>query len=230
MMLAARLRRLALLGPALSMTLAGAASAQMVGPPRPGPRCLPGNYDGAQMEMAAGLQLGADHRFRYQLSYGALDEEAAGTWESDGAGSVLLTSDPTTPPRFALVEEALSADGKLDIRLDVPRGITPQYFGALVRFADGRSIARQFSDDGLTIELRPEDQLVSVALVLSVLDIESEAFKVASARGSAMRFRFEPNDLGKVAFEKAPLKIDQEDLLLERHERQIRFRRMDKSC
>ena len=38
---------------------------------------LVGVYDGRQMEMAAGLELMADGRFRYALSYGALDEEAA---------------------------------------------------------------------------------------------------------------------------------------------------------
>ena len=38
---------------------------------------LVGTYDGGQMEIAAGLELKADGRFRYALSYGALDEEAA---------------------------------------------------------------------------------------------------------------------------------------------------------
>jgi hypothetical protein len=40
-----------------------------------------------------------------------------------------------------------------------------------------------------------------------------------------LRFIFEPNDLGKVAFASTPLIIDEGDLMLQRHDRQIRFRR-----
>ena len=46
------------------------------------PASLVGVYDGGQMEMAAGLELTKDGRFRYALSYGALDEGAAGTWSA----------------------------------------------------------------------------------------------------------------------------------------------------
>jgi hypothetical protein len=176
------------------------------------------------MELSATLELGADHRFRYQLSYGALDEQAEGKWES-ATGEVLLTSDPTTPPSFSVIEEAPSSGDRLDLQLDVPRGISRQYFGAILRFADGRSVARQFAEEGLIVELQPEERVVSLKLVLSVLDVESQEIRIASDRGGLVHVRFEPNDLGKVAFAKTPLKIDQDDLLLERHERLVRFRR-----
>ena len=52
--------------------------------------------------MAAMLDLGADGRFQYDLSYGALDEEARGKWEFDGS-RVLLTSDPVAPPKFVVL-------------------------------------------------------------------------------------------------------------------------------
>ena len=73
----------ALLLAAASSTVAAPASRQS----------LVGTYDGHQMEIAAGLELKADGRFRYGLSYGALDEEAAGKWAMSG-DQVLLTSDP----------------------------------------------------------------------------------------------------------------------------------------
>jgi hypothetical protein len=216
-------------GIAAAVLWASAAAAQM-GPPSPGPRCLPGLYDGDQAELAAQLQLGADHRFRYALSYGALDEAAEGSWESDGARNVLLTSDPTTPPRFALLSENPGTPGRLRVALDLPAGISRQYFSAIIRFADGRSSVRQFQDEGLTLDLEPDDRLVSVSLLLSVLDLESEPFKLSATAGGEMQVRFEPNDLGKVAFARAPLRIDQDDLLLERHERLIRFRRSREGC
>ena len=74
---------IALLLAAASSTVAGPATRQS----------LVGTYDGHQMEIVAGLELKADGRFRYSLSYGALDEEAAGKWTMSG-DQVLLTSDP----------------------------------------------------------------------------------------------------------------------------------------
>lgn len=54
------------------------------------PASLAGAYDGGQMEIAAMLELSRDGRFRYALSYGALDEAAAGSWEVHG-DTVMLT-------------------------------------------------------------------------------------------------------------------------------------------
>lgn len=216
------------LGGAMLCAALAPAAAQM-GPPRPGPRCLPGSYDGGQMEMAAALKLLPDHRFRYDLSYGALDEMAEGQWESDGAGSVFLTSDPVTAPRFTLLDQGSATAGRLRVALDVPTNISLQYFSAIVRFADGRSSVRQFQDDGLTLELAAADRPVSVTLLLSVLSLESEVFPLTAESGE-LRFRFEPNDLGKVAFARTALKIDKDDLLLARHDREIRFRRSGEGC
>ena len=179
--------------------------------------------------MAAELELRPDNRFRYALSYGALDEMAEGKWESDGAG-VFLTSDPTTPPGFAFLGERPGTPGQLRVELDVPNGISRQYFSVLVRFADGRSSVRQLKEEGLTLSLGPSEQPVSLTLLLSVLSLESEAFKLSAGSGSEVRVRFDPNDLGKVAFDRTALRFDQEDLLLERHERLIRFRRSGEGC
>jgi hypothetical protein len=215
------------LGAGLWLALAGPALAQM-GPPRPGPRCLPGSYDGSQPEIAATLELGGDHRFRYGLSYGALDEVAAGRWDSDG-GAVLLTSDPVTPPGFTLLREDVAPPGELRLRLDLPGGLSHQYFSAITRFADGRSTVQQFQSAELAVELAPEERPVSVTLLLSALDLESEAFAVDGG-GHELHIRFDANDLGKVAFDHTPLRFDREDLLLERHDRVIRFRRSDAAC
>lgn len=65
-------------------------SAPVLAVPDQHPARLVGIYDGGQMEMAAGLELGKDGHFRYGLSYGALDEAAAGTW-SAAADTVTLT-------------------------------------------------------------------------------------------------------------------------------------------
>lgn len=188
------------------------------------PADLAGCYDGHAMEIAAGLELGADGRFRYGLSYGALDEEAQGRWESDGA-SVFLTSDPVTPPRFRLVEETAGAPDVFRVRLDLPQGMDPQYFDARLTLADGEVVDRQLGEDGLALALEPGMRVVSAQFRLPVFALASESFPLSAGNGREARFRFEPNDLGKVAFAHAPLRIEGRDLLLARHDRQLRFRK-----
>lgn len=71
----------------------------------PHPASLAGVYDGGQMEIAAGLELTKDGKFRYVLSYGALDEMAAGTWSAAGDSVTLYvqqyeSNDPSGDGKF----------------------------------------------------------------------------------------------------------------------------------
>ena len=194
----------------------------------PDPSGLVGTYDGHQMEMAVGLKLRADGRFDYGLSYGALDESATGTWRVQG-DSVLLTSDPVTPPVFVMLEQRPASDGKTHLVLDVPQGWTRQYFDAEVGLADGRVVGGQLSDDSDAIPLAAGDRPVSLRLALGVYEIRSDAFHLDGTPASRIHVRFEQNDLGKVAFAKTPLRIDNGNLLLERYGRSIVFKRVSTS-
>lgn len=189
---------------------------------------LVGTYDGHQMEMAVGLELRADGRFDYGLSYGALDESASGTWRVDG-NVVLLMSDPVTPPKFTLLEQRPASDGKTHLVLDLPKGWTRQYFDAEIRLADGRVVGGQLSDDSDAFPLTPGDRPVSVRLALGVYDLHSDPFRLDGTAASRIHVRFEPHDLGKVAFAKTPLRIDNGNLLLERYGRSIVFKRVNTS-
>ena len=185
---------------------------------------LVGVYDGHQMEMAAGLELMADGRFRYALSYGALDEEAAGKWSVSG-DNVVLTSDPVTAPRFVLVSRAKGADGVLQVMLDVPNGMSRQYFDAMIAKSNGRAEKEQLSEDGLSSPFTSDNAPTSVRMVLPVFEVIGEPVKLDPDSGYSLHFRFEPNDLGKVDFRATPLKIVNGDLVLDRVGRTIRFRR-----
>ena len=55
-----------------------------------------GLYEIDQMEMAGGLELQANGRFRYAFDYGAVSEVSEGKWAAEGA-TVLLTTDPMPP-------------------------------------------------------------------------------------------------------------------------------------
>jgi len=194
----------------------------------PDPSGLVGTYDGHQMEMAVGLKLQADGRFDYGLSYGALDESATGTWRVQG-DSVLLTSDPVTPPTFVMLGQKPASDGKTHLVLDLPKGWTRQYFDAEVGLADGRVVGGQLSDDSDAIPLAAGDRPISLRLTLGVYEIRSDAFHLDGTPASRIHVRFEQNDLGKVAFAKTPLRIDNGNLLLERYGRSIVFKRVGTS-
>ena len=62
-----------------------------------GPLKFAGLYRISQMEMAGGLELRPDGRFRYAFDYGAVSEESEGNWAARD-GTVLLTTDPMPPP------------------------------------------------------------------------------------------------------------------------------------
>jgi hypothetical protein len=55
-----------------------------------------GLYEINQMEMAGGLELQPNGRFRYAFDYGAVSEVSEGKWAVE-RGTVLLTTDPMPP-------------------------------------------------------------------------------------------------------------------------------------
>jgi hypothetical protein len=201
-----------------------AAAATVAAPATAQPASLVGSYDGHQMEMAAGLELRADGRFRYGLAYGALDEQAAGRWTARG-DQVLLTSDPVTPPRFVLVSQGRAADGVLQVGLDAPQGMSRQYFDVLVLNANGQAERKQLSEDGLSLPFGRDNPPSSIRMLFPVFQVIGDPVRLDPSSGYAVRFRFEPNDLGKVAFQATPLKVVNGELLLDRHGRTIRFKR-----
>ena len=72
------------------------AAAFLLAAASPAAEKVAGLYEINQMEMAGGLELRSDGRFRYALEYGAVSEEAEGNWTMD-AGTVRLTTDPMPP-------------------------------------------------------------------------------------------------------------------------------------
>jgi hypothetical protein len=203
---------IALLLAAASSTVAAATRQSLVGA-----------YDGHQMEIAAGLELKADGRFRYGLSYGALDEEAAGKWTMIG-DQVLLTSDPVIAPRFVLVSHGKGVDGVPQLSLDVPKGLSRQYFDAVIVNRNGETQRQQLGEDGLSLPFTSDNVPTTVRMLVPVFGVIGEPLKLDPSFGYSVRIRFEPNDLGKVNFQATPLKILNGDLLLDRHGRTIRFK------
>ena len=185
---------------------------------------LVGAYDGSQMEIAAGLELKANGRFQYGLTYGALDEEATGKWQASG-DRVLLTSDPVTPPRYVVVSQQPAPAGVLRIIIDFKDPYDQQQFSALIVKSDGAVEDVQLGIDGLSWPFAAGAPPTSVRLRLDVFEIVSEPLPLAASSGFLIHYNFEPNDIGKVAFNATPLAVVNGELLLERHGRTLKFRR-----
>jgi hypothetical protein len=206
----------------IPIMLAAIATASADGPT---PASLAGIYDGSQTEVAARLELTANGHFRYELSYGALDEEASGRWTTQG-GQVFLTSDPPVKaPRIVLVSQSKGADGVLDVKVDGPQGLDQQYFDALIVKSDGQTDQQQLSSDGLSWSFTSDKAPTSIRLVFPVYEVASDALKLDPSAGYALHYRFEPNDLGKADFRATPLKIVNGVLELARFGETLRFKR-----
>src|SRR4051794_17854389 len=141
------------------------------------PASLVGTYDGGQMEMAAGLELRADGRFNYALSYGALDEEAAGRWTLSGDRG-LLTSDPVFAPRFVLVSRGRGVNGMLQVDLEVPNRLSRQYFNAVITRANGQAQRVQLSESGLSLPFTGDNAPVGVQMLFPVFNIAGEPLRL----------------------------------------------------
>lgn len=191
---------------------------------------LAGYYEGNQTELAAGLELGPDGRFQYGLAYGALNEGSEGAWAAE-EDRILLTSDPVTAPVFRVAEQRAAAAPELTVELEAPSGLPVQLFDLVVQFADGERQEYGFRSQRETIAFAPGGRPVSVQISLPMFDLRSQPAELPApdaGQGQMLRYVFEPNDLGKVAFASAPLRIEEGELLLERHGRLIRFRRIER--
>lgn len=182
-------------------------------------------YGARHMEMGGGIALRPDGRFRYELAYGALDEEAGGHWTCDDA-TVYLTSDPVKAPRFLLLGTGPAPQGQLRITLDLPKGFSRQYFSLLLRNADGAVEQRDFAEDGLTVAFTPGARPLAIRPVLPVYEFAGEPIALPPGEGIEVRLRFIANDLGKVAFAHTPLRREGAGLALTRFGETIRFERI----
>lgn len=221
--------------PRVILTVAGLAGALVLGPAHAAPAidreqaCLAGAYEGGAMEIAAGLYLHADGRYDFALVYGALDEQSAGAWTAD-RGAVYLTSDAYVPPRITVAEQRAAAGRAFTFLLDLPAGASRQYFDVEVQQEDGQTATHQMGEDGLVLDPGEGQRPVAVRLVFPLLDLASPAAVIPPGSGAEVRFRFEPNDAGKVSFEREALPRVDGGLRFERHGRSLVLRPAGPGC
>jgi len=189
------------------------------------PADLVGVYDGGQMEVAAGLELRADGRFRYGLSYGALDEQAEGSWTVEGDRLLLTTEPAVVPARFLIEDQKPTASGALEVGVVDPKGRPLPNIDIAISYDEGDPDILQSREEPIAVPLDAKRPPRSILLAVPVFDVASEPFDIDPSKGYGFTFRFEPNGLGTADFQRTPLTIDKGVLLLPRFDRTLRFER-----
>jgi hypothetical protein len=185
-----------------------------------------GLYEIRQMEVAGGLELKTNGKFRYVLSYGAVDEQAEGDWTFDGK-TVRLTSNPMPkPPSFELVRDDPAPKGQLWMTFD------KSSFNWTGR-VDAIATAEGMSGKGLVTASAGDGRidtggriLTSIEPLVPVYAIPGGVVRLSPDRGHRLLFRFHSNDLGSAIFEGQELGTAGNDLLLDRYDTNIRFLRV----
>ena len=185
-----------------------------------------GYYESRQMEVAAGLELKPNGKFRYALSYGAVDEEGEGDWTSDGK-TVRLTSNPMPKgPTFELVRDDPAPKGQVWMMFDKASFNWTGRVDAIatVLGMKGKGLVTASSSDG-----RVESggrTLTSIEPLVPMYRIPGGAVRLSPDRGHRLLFRFHPNDIGRPMFKGQLLTNDGSALLLDRYDTVIRFLRV----
>ena len=181
-----------------------------------------GLYETHQMEVAAALELKPGGRFRYALSYGAVDEEGEGDWTFDGH-AVHLTSNPMPKsPSFELVRDDPAPAGELWMTLEDPGFEWGHPLNAIAS-ADSKEGFEISADDSGHVDLAGKPAVRALAPEMPVFGPTGQIFQLSPERGHRLLFRFHRNDLGKARFDHEALQVKDGDLVLDRYDTGFRF-------
>jgi hypothetical protein len=188
-----------------------------------------GLYDGGQMEVGAQLLLKPDGHFEYELAYGALDEEAKGTWELRDNAVFLTTVPAAVQPRFVVVSDTPDPSGRLFVKLTkvLVEGMRQRVlllYGPTPR-PDQTADEADVNDDG-SIDIPAGKHPTAFIPEIPVYPTMPAAIALSTG-GHRFLLRFEPNDIGKADFRATPLVLQDGVLVMPRRDLQIllHFRR-----
>ena len=187
-----------------------------------------GRYRVAEGPDTAGLlELGADGRFRYQLSEGALDEHAEGRWTETGGDIRLVTEPKPVAPSFArggdrgpgaTTIQVVLADGRELAGVDFRLGL-----------ASGASLAGYTQAEGWSFADAGERRISWVELYEPVYGVASPRFAIDPPASGGLTFVLTPNDIEVVDFADARVEPRLDDFVLHHPDRPLRLVRMRES-
>jgi hypothetical protein len=185
-----------------------------------------GLYQAHQMEIGAALELKKDGHFRYQLDYGAVSEHAEGDWSFDGKTVRLTTRPAPKTPSFELVRDDPAPIGELAMDLEPPGfGQEGYRLDAVGTDAATGEKGLVTTDEGGRV-LAGAHKLSAIDPLVPVYGRVGGHFVLSAERGHRLLLRFHANDIDTAAFNRQPLALTGNDLVLNRYDSEIRFIRV----
>lgn len=178
-------------------------------------------------DVAGGLRITADGRFKYGLAAGALDERAEGRWERRGNRVCLFTEPVPVRPVFEKVP-LRSVDGKAPtLWVTWPNGDGVSGVLFIIGFDAGEPVDGYTQFDGWTA---PDDDVRIprwIEVSESIYNITAPRFELEPADAGRLHLRLVPNDMGVVGFDGACVEASGKGVILHRDEGEMRFVRVD---
>lgn len=169
------------------------------------------------------LELNSDGTFRFGLSAGALDTEAAGSWTRAGDGISLRTEPRPAAPVFSFARaEPSPVDGTIRVNVTWPDGRGIAGIDFHIRREGAEPIEGYTQRDGWTSEPGPDHSLLSIQLSEPIHGIVSPDFAVPE-NARSFTFVLTPNGLGVADFDNAPVERTADGLTLHWRGGELRF-------
>ncbi len=185
------------------------------------PATLVGEYHLTGVREAAGaLELGANGRFRYALTYGALDETSEGVWHQQGP-RIFLTTDPKPrPPSFTVASAEPGKPGVFQLRLENPAGQPIPNIEIRTTFKSGETDSAMTrtspeTDHWMEADIDAQRIPVSLQFHIPVFEIDSQPIPIDVTKARRYRVVLDPADLGVRDFQDWALDVRQDMLVPE---------------
>lgn len=172
-------------------------------------------------DVAGALEIGADHRFRYMLAAGALDEQSAGRWVADGAKACLFTVPRPLPPSFALANTPPAEPQESSLLVTWPNGRGIAGVDFVLGFAVGEPIEGYTQSYGWSLPQGETRKPAWIELAVPMHSVKSP--RIALDGGRKVHIVLTPNDLGVVDFQGECLEARGKAFFLKRGGGEMRF-------
>lgn len=172
-------------------------------------------------DVAGALEIGADHRFRYFLAAGALDEQAAGRWIEHGSEVCLFTEPRPVPPTFTIAPGPLPSDQEATLLVTWPNGRGVALVDLTIGFDSGEPVTGYTQEYGWSMP--PDEQRMPRWLELGLPMHGLKSPRLDLAGQARVHIVLTPNDLGRFDFQNACLEQRQDGVYLRRDGGEMRF-------
>ncbi len=177
-------------------------------------------------DLASAIELAPDGRFRYELSEGALDEEAAGRWTATDDGVLLQTLPAPRAPEWRIERMEQASDTPLKVVVKVPGGDNLQGIYLRVGYTNGDRRAAATQADGWAMPADDTRQPAWIEFSEPIHGIASQRFDLPEEQGGlSLTILLVPNEIGVAAFDGTRATVTREGLVLHWRGRDIPYAR-----